>query len=412
MIEELCTKARQAALDLVTSNDAQRAQALKYAAEYLRAQQAKIITANEKDMSYAREKNLDAPKCERLMLNAQRIEAMAMAIEAIANLPNPLGRTLHETTRPNGLMIKRIAVPLGVLGVIYEARPNVTSDAAALAIKSGNAVILRGGSEIFHSSQIIGDCLHQALDKASLNPDCVQIVPTRERIAVTKMLQAVGGIDVIIPRGGKSLVGLVQEQAKVPVFAHLDGICHLYIDDEADLDMACDVVTNAKLRRVSICGALETLLVHQQIADKFLPQLEKLLQDCEIRGCEAVRKILTNAIVASEDDWSTEYLDKILSIKIIDNMTQAIGHINHYGSHHTDGIITENQSNADSFLNFVDSAITLHNCSTQFADGGEFGMGAEIGIATGKLHARGPVGLEQLTTYKYKVTGNGQTRSI
>ena len=414
LIKKLSIQARHAAMLLANTDNKLRTQILENSAVTIRKNCHDIIMANNKDIALAKEKQLDTPKIERLLLNEARICHIADSIDSIAALPDPLGRILHETTRPNGLSIKRVAVPLGILGVIYESRPNVTADAAALAIKSGNAVILRGGSEAFHSNQILCHAMRQGLENCHMNPDNVQMLPTATRHAVTAMIQAVGDIDVIIPRGGKNLVALIQDKAKVPVFAHLEGICHIFIDKHANHDMACDVVHNAKLRRVSICGACETLLIHRDVADILLPKIaERLIADgCELRGCHETKKILRHIILAQEDDWTTEYLDKILSIKIIDNHDDAIAHINKYGSHHTDSIITDHQPTARKFLHYVDSAIVMHNCSTQFADGGEFGMGAEIGISTGRMHARGPVGLEQLTTYKYHVYGQGQIRPL
>jgi len=349
---------------------------------------------------------------DRLMLDDKRIEAMAKGVEDIAALPDPVGRVLASFERPNGLKIERVATPLGVIGVIYESRPNVTADAGALCLKAGNAVILRGGSDSFHSSRAIHACLVEGLRAANLPEAAIQLVPVRDRTAVGEMLKGLGGnLDVIVPRGGKSLVARVQDEARVPVFAHLEGIVHVYVHSAADAQKAATIVRNAKLRRTGICGAAETLLVDKAAQAQLAP-LVKMLADagCEVRGDEATRSIDARVKPASEDDWSTEYLDAIISVKVVDGLDAAMDHIEHYGSHHTDCIITEDKAAAERFLREVDSAIVLHNASTQFADGGEFGFGAEIGIATGRMHARGPVGVEQLTSFKYRVRGDGQTR--
>ncbi len=339
---------------------------------------------------------------------------IAEGLEAIATLADPVGEVIASWDRPNGLHIDRVRTPLGVIGVIYESRPNVTADAGALCLKAGNAVILRGGSDTIRSNRAIHAAMVKGLSAAGLPADAIQFVPTADREAVGEMLKGLGGnIDVIIPRGGKSLVARVQQDARVPVFAHLEGISHLYVDSAADLDMAVDVVLNAKMRRTGICGALETLLVDRTVADTHLKPICAALaaKGCEIRGDEGVRGRLPEVRPATEEDWRTEYLDAILSVKIVDGLDEAVDHIETYGSHHTDGIITEDTQAAEAFFNKVDSAILVHNASTQFADGGEFGMGAEIGIATGRMHARGPVGLEQLTSFKYRVHGTGQTRT-
>ena len=338
---------------------------------------------------------------------------MARGIEDIAALPDPVGRILATFERPNGLKIERVSTPLGVIGVIYESRPNVTADAGALCLKAGNAVILRGGSDSFHSSTLIHQCLVEGLRAANLPDAAIQIVPTRDRAAVGEMLKGLAGnLDVIVPRGGKSLVARVQEEARVPVFAHLEGIVHVYVDGEADLDMAVKILRNAKLRRTGICGAAETLLVDKAVARTHFGPLLKVLLDegCEIRGDSVAQQADSRVVAATEEDWRTEYLEAIISAKIVDGLDAAIEHIETFGSHHTDCIVTQNTERAERFLREVDSAIVLHNASTQFADGGEFGFGAEIGIATGRMHARGPVGLEQLTSFKYRVRGAGQVR--
>jgi len=349
---------------------------------------------------------------DRLMLDDKRIEGMAKAIEEVAALPDPVGVKMTEWDRPNGLHIERVRVPLGVIGIIYESRPNVTADAGALCLKSGNAAILRGGSDSFHSSKIILDCMQQGLRAANLPQAALQMVPTTDRAAVGEMLAMSGIIDVIVPRGGKSLVERVQKEAKVPVFAHLEGLCHTYIDRDADAAMAKAIVLNAKMRRTSVCGATETLLVDKSVMKTHLPAILEALTaaGCEIRGDAAVQALDSHVIPATEQDWKTEYLDAIISVKQVDGVDEAVRHINTYGTEHTDAIVTANQATAEKFLNGVNSAIALHNASTQFADGGEFGMGAEIGISTGKMHARGPVGVEQLTTFKYVVRGTGQVR--
>ncbi len=350
---------------------------------------------------------------DRLMLDESRIEAMAAGLDAIAALPDPLGRVLAEWRRPNGLMIRRVAVPLGVIGIVYESRPNVTADAAGLCVKSGNAVILRGGSESFHSSRAIHACLVTGLEKSGLPAGCVQMVPTTDRAAVGYLLSSMSQwVDVVVPRGGKNLIRRVQEEARVPVIGHLEGICHVYLHEAADAAMAVEIAVNAKMRRTGICGAAETLLVDRAAAARLLPGVLTALTDagCEIRGDRDVVDLFPEANRASDDDWGTEYLDAILSVCVVDDIDAAIRHIAEYGSGHTECIVTNDDDAAMKFFRNVDSAILLQNASTQFADGGEFGMGAEIGIATGRIHARGPVGAEQLTSYKYVVRGSGQTR--
>ncbi|GAA0576999.1 glutamate-5-semialdehyde dehydrogenase [Rhizomicrobium electricum] len=387
--------------------------ALLAAAAALRTRKGEILAANDEDMAAARERGLSNAMLDRLMLDGKRVEAMAQGVEAIAALADPVGRELARWTRPNGLDIARVATPIGVIGIIYESRPNVTADAAALCLKSGNAVILRGGSESARSSAAILAALREGLADAGLPAEIVQLVPTTDRAAVGLLLQGLNGsVDLIIPRGGKSLVARVQNEARVPVLAHLEGICHTYIDAAADPDKARAVTVNAKMRRTGICGATETLLIDRGVAKELVVQIldDLAAKGCEIRADDAVWALYPAAKPASEEDWRTEYLDAIISVKLVDGVEEAIAHIEKYGSHHTEAIITEDRLAAERFLDGIDSAIVLWNASTQFADGGEFGMGAEIGIGTGKLHARGPVGVEQLCTFKYVVRGNGQTR--
>jgi glutamate-5-semialdehyde dehydrogenase len=405
--------ARTAAAILATATGEQRNAALAAAAAALRERSAEIVAANEEDMAAARERSLTGAMLDRLMLDGERIEAMASGIETIIGLPDPIGRVLEEWERPNGLHIQRVSVPLGVIGIIYESRPNVTADAAALCVKSGNAVILRGGSESFHSSSAIYECLRAGLISAGLPGEAVQMVPTTDRAAVGFLLSSMAEwVDVVVPRGGKSLIKRVQDEARVPVIGHLEGICHVYLHAAADPDMARDVVLNAKMRRTGICGAAETVLVDSASADILLPVVCDALSDagCEIRGDDRVTAIINKATAATEDDWSTEYLDAVVSIRVVEGIEQAIDHIRRYGSGHTESIVTGDTEAAEQFFREVDSAIVLQNASTQFADGGEFGMGAEIGIATGRIHARGPVGADQLTSYKYVVRGSGQVR--
>ena len=404
---------RSAATVLATTSGEQRNAALAAAASALRQRVADITAANAKDMTAAEDRGLSGAMLDRLMLDDGRVEAMASGIETIIGLRDPVGRVQEEWKRPNGLRIQRVSVPLGVIGIIYESRPNVTADAAALCIKSGNAVILRGGSESFHSSMAIYECLRAGLEAAGLPGDAVQMVPTTDRAAVGFLLSSMSEwVDVVVPRGGKNLIKRVQDEARVPVIGHLEGICHVYLNAGADAEMARDIVLNAKMRRTGICGAAETVLVDRAAADKLLPLVCDALQaaGCEIRGDEAVASLVSDVIPATEEDWSTEYLDAIVSIRVVDDIDAAIAHIRRYGSGHTESIITDDSDAAEKFFREVDSAIVLNNASTQFADGGEFGMGAEIGIATGRIHARGPVGADQLTSYKYVVRGSGQVR--
>jgi glutamate-5-semialdehyde dehydrogenase len=409
---EIGVAAKNAARTLARATTDDKNRALRAAAQNLRDARQTVLDANARDVAEADAKDISKPLRERLVLNDQRIDVMAAGLEAIADLPDPVGAIFWETERPNGLRIERVRVPLGVIGIIYESRPNVTADAGALCLKSGNAVILRGGSESFHSSQAIVACLHAGLQAAGLPDAAIQLVPTRDRAAVGAMLTMSETINIIVPRGGRSLIERVQKESRVPVIAHLDGNCHVYIHEGADADDAVAIVHNAKMRRLSICGAAESLVVDEKIAATIVPRLVEDLSaaGCEIRGDAAAQALDPRVVAASDADWSTEYLDAVVSLRIVDGIDDAIAHIEHYGSHHTDSILTEDQAAATRFLADVDSAIVLHNASTQFADGGEFGMGAEIGISTDRLHARGPVGLEQLTTYKYRVHGTGQVR--
>jgi glutamate-5-semialdehyde dehydrogenase len=405
--------ARAAAAALARTSGDTRDTALAGAAAALRERKTDIIRANAEDMEAAEERGLSGAMLDRLMLDDERVEAMAEGIETVIGLHDPVGRVLEEWERPNGLRIQRIAVPLGVIGIIYESRPNVTADAAALCIKSGNAVILRGGSESFHSSHAIYACLRQGLESAGLPGDAVQMVPTTDRAAVGFLLSSMAEwVDVVVPRGGKSLIRRVQEEARVPVIGHLEGICHVYVHEDADPDMARDVAVNAKMRRTGICGAAETLLVDESVAKELVPVVCGALQKagCEIRGDARVCDLLPGAVRASENDWPSEYLDAIIAVRVVSGIDEAIEHIGKYGSGHTESIITTNDEVAERFFRDVDSSIVLQNASTQYADGGEFGFGAEIGIATGRIHARGPVGADQLTSYKYVIRGDGQVR--
>lgn len=404
--------ARAAARVLAQTPAAAKNTALIAAAAALRKQAAAILAANAKDMDVGRAKKLSGALMDRLELNPARIEGMAKGLEEVAALKDPVGDVLMSTTRPNGLKIERVRTPLGVIGIIYESRPNVTADAGALCLKAGNACILRGGSESYHSSRAILECLHAGLREAGLDTNCVQMVPTTDRIAVGKMLTMTQHIDVIVPRGGQSLVDRVMRESRVPTFQHLSGLCHTYIHKSAEADKARKIVLNAKLRRTAVCGSTETLLVDKDVARTILPKVVSDLIEagCEVRGDAITQTLDTRVKAATDDDWDTEYLDAIIAVRVVDNIDQAIAHIQSHGSSHTESIIAEDQTAAEKFMGSLDSAIVMHNASTQFADGGEFGMGAEIGIATGKLHARGPVGVEQLTTFKYKVRGTGQIR--
>jgi len=412
-MDKIGVASRGAAAFLAASGGEDRNDALHAIAASIRDQADTILVANEIDVREGKDRGLSSAMLDRLLLDADRIEAMATGVESVAALPDPLGRVIAEWTQPSGLHIQRVSVPLGVIGIIYESRPNVTADAAALCIKSGNAVILRGGSESFNSSRAIYACLRDGLKTAGMNADAVQMVPTTDRAAVGYLLSCMSQwIDVVVPRGGKGLIKRVQDDARVPVIGHLDGICHVYVHTDADATMATDIVVNAKMRRTGICGSAETLLIDRDAAQKLLPGIVKALvaAGCEVRGDESAASIVSNIVPASELDWTTEYLDAIISVRVVDSIDQAIEHIQHYGSAHTESIVTASDDAAEQFLRDVDSAIVLHNASTQFADGGEFGMGGEIGIATGRVHARGPVGAEQLTSYKYIVRGSGQVR--
>jgi glutamate-5-semialdehyde dehydrogenase len=413
LMADIGRRARVAARALAVAPSAQKDEALRLGARAIRERAAAILGANLMDVAEAESRGTKGAFLDRLKLDPGRLEAVARAVEDIAALPDPVGRVLAAWERPNGLRMERVATPLGVVGVIFESRPNVTADAGALCVKAGNAVVLRAGSESLRSAVEIAGALRTGLAAAGLPADAVQIVPVRDREAVGHMLSGLGGsIDVIVPRGGKSLVGRVQSEARVPVFAHLEGICHVYVHAAADPEMARRIVMNAKLRRTGICGAAETLLVDAAAAPAQLGPLVAMLLEagCAVRGDAATLAVDPRVTAASEEDWSTEYLDAVISCRVVDGLDAAMEHIERYGSHHTDAIVTEDVGAADRFLNEVDSAIVLHNASTQFADGGEFGFGAEIGIATGRMHARGPVGVEQLTSFKYRVHGTGQTR--
>ena len=409
---EIGRQARDAAAALALAPADAKTAALEAAAAAVRSRANEILAANEQDIGEAKQAGIGAALLDRLALDPKRLEAVARGLEDIAALPDPIGRVLAEWIRPNGLKIARVSVPLGVIGIIYESRPNVTADAGGIALKSGNAAILRGGSESFHSSRALVAALQHGLRTADLPEHAVQLVPTRDRDAVGMMLKMSGVIDVIVPRGGASLIERVQRESRIPVIAHLEGLCHTYVDGAADPEKARRIVLNAKMRRVSICGATETLLVDRKVAKTALPPILADLRaaGCELRGDPAVLAIDPAAVPATEQDWFTEYLDAILAVRIVDGVGEAIHHINHYGSHHTDAIVTEDAAAAERFLREVDSAIVLVNASTQFADGGEFGMGAEIGISTQRLPPRGPVGAAELTTYKYLVRGDGQVR--
>ena len=413
-MREIGRRARAAARELANAPAERKNLALHAAARLLRERSAAILSANALDLAAARAKDLSPAMIDRLALDPGRIEAIARGLEEVAALPDPVGRVLASFTRPNGLVIDRVATPLGVVGVIYESRPNVTADAGALCLKSGNAVVLRGGSDSFHSSAAIHACLADGLKQAGLPEAAISRAPSASREAVGEMLGGLdGALDVIVPRGGKNLVERVQREARVPVFAHLEGVVHVYIDRAADLDKALKIAVNAKMKRTGVCGAAETLLVDRAAAPRTLgPLIGALIEaGCAVRGDEAAQQADKRVAPASEQDWRTEYLDAIIAVRVVDGLAAAIDHIETYGSHHTDCIVTEDRAAAERFLKEVDSAIVIHNASTQFADGGEFGFGAEIGIATGRMHARGPVGVEQLCSFKYRVRGSGQVRA-
>ncbi|MBI5322928.1 glutamate-5-semialdehyde dehydrogenase [Bradyrhizobium sp.] len=413
LMTELAKGARAAARVLALASPDQKNRALEAIERAIRSHAAKILAANAEDVAEVKAGGATSAFIDRLTLTQARVEAMADGVAIVRGIADPVGAITESWQRPNGMTIERVRVPLGVIGVIFESRPNVAADAGVLCLKSGNAVILRGGSDSFRSCRAIHECLVQGLREAGLPEAAITLVPTRDRAAVGLMLSGLnGGIDVIVPRGGKSLVARVEAEARVPVFAHLEGVNHVYIDKSANPEMAKSIVLNAKMRRTGVCGAAETLLVDRAAAATNLKPLVSMLIDvgCEVRGDAAVREADARVKPASDEDWDTEYLDAVIAARVVDGVTEAIAHIHNHGSHHTDAIVAEDQAAAQKFLNEVDSAIVLHNASTQFADGGEFGFGAEIGIATGKFHARGPVGAEQLTTFKYRVHGTGQTR--
>ncbi len=412
LMKDIGRKAKKASEILALASTEQKNTALKAASDEIKSSLPDIIAANKKDMEIAKGRGLAGAMVDRLMLNEERIKAIAKSIEDIMKLKDPIGDILDEQVRPNGLKISRVRVPLGVIGIIFESRPNVTADAGVLCLKSGNASILRCGSESTHSSRAIHACLVKGLKAAKLPEASIQLIPTQDRAAVGELLRLSDYVDIIVPRGGKSLIERVQNESRVPVMAHLDGICHVYVDKDANIDMATAIAVNAKMRRTGICGSAETLLIDSKVVQSFAPKILAALHEkgCEIRGDAKIKSVFPDAVDATEEDWGTEYLDAIVSVRAVNGVDGAIDHIAKYGSNHTDAIVTDSVPTAEKFLNEVDSAIVLHNASTQYADGGEFGMGAEIGISTGKMHARGPVGLEQLTSYKYLVRGNGQTR--
>ncbi len=413
MMLDIGRRARAAARPLAIASTEAKNQALRAMADAVMQAEAEILAANAIDLKNAADSGVAASFIDRLTLNSARVAAIAQSMREIADLPDPVGTIITEWDRPNGLHIERVRTPLGVIGVIYESRPNVTADAGALCLKAGNAVILRGGSDSANSSRTIHACLVKGLEAAGLPADAIQLVPTTDRAAVGALLSGLeGAVDVIVPRGGKSLVARVQQEARVPVFAHLEGLCHVYVDGSADLDMAKMIVLNAKMRRTGICGSAETLLVDSAaLATHLQPLIDVLVEaGCEVRASATVLRIIPGLKPATEEDWRTEYLDAIISVAVVDGIGGAIDHIARYSSNHTEAVIAEDPDVVERFFNEIDSAILLHNASTQFADGGEFGMGGEIGIATGKMHARGPVGVEQLTSFKYRVRGNGQVR--
>ena len=413
IMNDIGLKASIANTKLSTASNEEKNVALNSMADQIEKDQSTILLENKRDIELAKSNNISSAMIDRLSLDETDIKNIASSIRNVAKLNDPVGRVLDSWDRPNGLIIKRVSIPIGVIGIIYEARPNVTADAASLCLKSGNASILRSGSDSFHSSFAIYESIKNGLKTTSLDDNSIQFVPTKDREAVGLMLGGLNSnIDVIVPRGGKSLVSRVQNEAKVPVFGHLEGICHVYVNADADIEKAIDVTANAKMRRTSICGAAETLLIDKSIYKEYLPKILAKLDSlgCEVRGDQYVNGLFADAKDISEEDWSTEYLDAIISVKVVENIDEAISHIKKYGTGHTEAIITENENSAEYFFKHVDSSIILLNASTQFADGGEFGFGAEIGISTGRMHARGPIGLEQLTTFKYIVYGNGQIR--
>ena len=410
LITDMGQKARAAFTMLAGVSDAQKSNALNAAARHLRASQAVILAANRRDLENARARELSDAMLDRLMIDEARLEAIAAAVENVARLPDPVGQIIDRTERPNGLVMERVRVPLGVIGIIYESRPNVTADAAALALRSGNAVILRGGSEAIESNRAIFDAMKSGVVEAGLAENAIQLVQTTDRAAVGAMLKASGLIDIIIPRGGKSLVKRVQDEARVPILAHLDGINHTYIGKDADQDKAIAIAVNAKMRRTGICGAMETLLIDQDYPAPGALLRALIDAGCEVRGDDSVLELDERIVPADAADWDTEYLAPIVAVAMVNGVDEALEHIAEHGSHHTDAIVTEDAAMAEKFIQRADSAIVMHNASSQFADGGEFGLGAEIGISTGRMHARGPVALEGLTTYKWVVRGTGQVR--
>ena len=413
-INQIGIQAKVASKELARISGAKKNEALLAMAKHILANEKIIITSNEKDIKNAKQKGLSESFIDRLKLDSESITSIANTLKDIASFEDPVGKVLANWTRPNGLQISRVSTPLGVIGIIYESRPNVTADAGALCLKSGNASILRGGSDSLHSSLAIHACLVKGLKEVGISEHAIQIINDTDREVVKLMLQGINkSIDVIVPRGGKSLVAEVEKEAKVPVFGHLEGICHIYVDKEADEDKSVNVCLNAKMRRPGICGAVETILIHKDIADSFIPLIVDALsaQACEVRGCKISQSLSDQVLPATEEDWSTEYLLPIVSIKVVESTEDAVSHIEQYSTGHTESIMTENLNTASYFQKTIDSAIVMHNTSTQFADGGEFGLGGEIGIATGKFHARGPVGIEQLTSFKYLVNGNGHTRA-
>ena len=404
--------AKEAGRALALADSATKSAALRAAAAAIRTRSDEILAANDKDMAAAEDRDLTSAFKDRLKLTPDRVEAMAAGLEDVAERDDPVGKLIDEWTRPNGLRISRVSVPLGVIGIIYESRPNVTADAGGLCLKSGNAAILRGGSDSLHSSGAIADCLSEGLETAGLPGDAIQLVRTADRAAVGAMLRQHDLIDIIVPRGGRGLIERVMDESTIPVLAHLEGICHVYVDRAADPAMAREIALNAKMRRTGICGAAETLLIDRSQAAVQLPGIvdDLVAADCEVRGDAYAQAIDQRIVAAADSDWETEYLDAIISVRVVDGVAGAVDHINRHGTNHTDTIVTDDTAAAEAFLSGVDSGIVMHNASTQFADGGEFGMGAEIGISTGKLHARGPVGADQLTSYKYVVRGDGQPR--
>jgi len=411
-IEDICKKANQASKVLVYASSTSKNKALKLIANNIKKDIGKILIANKKDMKLAEKKNISTAFLDRLFLDEKRIKDMINGINNIVKLDDPIGKIIKNWTPKNGINISQTRVPIGVIGIIYESRPNVTADASALALKSGNSIILRGGSESFFSSKAITNSIRNALKISDLPINCVQMINTTNRNAINKLLKMQNLVNLIIPRGGKSLIKKIQEESKIPVLSHLDGLCHTFIDKAANKQMSINIALNAKMRRTGVCGATETLLCHKDVYNTILPSVidELIKNGCEIRGEKKIQALNKKVLLAKETDWSTEYLDSIISIKIVNDVNDAIKHIEKYGSNHTDAIVTNNKKTAEKFLTNVNSAIVVHNASTQYADGGEFGMGAEMGIATGKLHARGPVALEELTTYKYQLRGKGETR--